>query len=1031
MPLTIIKGPPNSGRTDELERLYRRQMHLRPVLVVPGVDDIFEWERRLTRETGAMLGGQIVHFRDLYGEVLRSADEPRPQLASELSRLSLIRTAIGSEASELAKLLPDKPGLVRAVLDLVDGFQADGRDPETIGERVNTPALRHLGKYALVYRSYLDGLNKLHQTDAAGLARAALRAVTAGWGNRPVMFAGFDEMTGQQLEMVRRLAFTCGADVTVAVAFELNNPAMKLTARLVLELENLGPVSEIKSIETERPESLPHAPVLLKMQREFLRPGSQGTIDAEEDRGAFLTLRSAGARNEAEAIGGEIARLLAGDSEAEPLEPGDIAIAVEAPAQNGTLIRDALREFGIPVSLEAETPANATVVGKAILQLLAAAGKSGTAENLIALLRAPGGPDPAVIDLLELHCKVNEVLTSADAVAAAQAAGISPEDVTEIRSPGLDRLVQGEDACEIVPAVARRIAAAILDSDPDPVPTSETLIEVRTAEAIAAACGEIQGIETPENRPQSIADAIAMGLVKVWAVPDQGTVRIASPYSLRAKRFKHLFYAGLQEASFTDTDRVGPFLSRDDLDSLGLSARRDPEDQQRYLFYSCLTVPTRGLCLSCRISDETGSPEHPSPLVKAAEELFVADQDGPVVRRGGRLGSDSVFNPAAAPTETELARSLRGRPAAGAAIPGIDPDVAARIDQRIEAGQRARETNRGFGNLTSDFILERWANQPVYGATDLEAYSRCEYRWFVERQLNPLNFGPEPDYFAFGNLVHRVLEALFEGGIEDHKMPQGGSIPSGWIELVPELVKEKASERQIRLHTNSLSHSSARWMATRQIELFLKRQSFTEAFFTPALLEAKFGTRDATIEAVPMGGWSLKGKVDRIDLSGQDAPQGTARKALVIDYKTGAVNSDYGKDKVATKRKLQIQLYMRAIANLGEELGLGVITPVAGIYQPVRLAFEKSRGAFECEHDAEDKSGNPVEVDLSSRGIVSGDRVESIEAFIEQGVEFANRAAEGISEGCLEHEPGSCPDHLDSPIVRERAIGTSEASGTY
>ena len=122
---------------------------------------------------------------------------------------------------------------------------------------------------------------------------------------------------------------------------------------------------------------------------------------------------------------------------------------------------------------------------------------------------------------------------------------------------------------------------------------------------------------------------------------------------------------------------------------------------------------------------------------------------------------------------------------------------------------------------------------------------------------------------------------------------------------------------------------------------------------------------------------------------------------------------------------------MRAIANLGEELGLGVITPVAGIYQPVRLAFEKSRGAFECEHDAEDKSGDPVEVDLSSRGIVSGDRVESIEAFIEQGVEFANRAAEGISEGCLEHEPGSCPDDLESPIVRERGIGTSEASGTY
>lgn len=1031
MSLTIIKGPPNSGRTDELERLYRRQIHLRPVLVVPGVDDIFEWERRLTREAGALLGGQIVHFRDLYGEVLRGADESRPRIASELLRLNLIRAAIEAEASELAKLLPDKPGLVRAVLDLVDSFQVDGRDPETIGQRVNTPALRHLGKYALVYRNYLDGLKKLDQTDAAGLAREALRVVTANWGNRPVMFAGFDEMTGQQLEMVRRLAFTCEADVTVAVTFEPNNPAMNLTARLVSELMDLGPESEITSIETERPKSLPHAPILLKMQREFLRPDGQGTIDAGEDWEAFLTLRSAGARNEAEAIGGEIARLLAGENGAEPLEPGEIAVAVEAPAQNGILVRDALRGFGIPVSLEAETPANATVVGKSVLQLLAAASQSGTAENLIALLRAPGGPDSAAIDLLELHCRVNEAGTAAEAADAAADAGISPESVTGIRSPYLDRLEQGEDACEIVPLAARGIAAAILDADPDPVPASETLIEVRTAEAIAATCDEIQGIEPPGNRPKSIADAITTGLVKVWAVPDQGTVRIASPYSLRAKRFKHLFYAGLQEAPLTDSDRVGPFLSKDDLASMGLSPRRDPEDQQRYLFYSCLTVPTRGLSLSCRISDETGSPEHPSPLIKAAEELFVADQDGPVLRRGGRLGSDSVFSPSAAPTETELARSLRGHSVAVSSIPGIDPDVAARVDQRIEAGELAKEANAGFGNLTSSFILGRWDDQPVFGATDLEAYSGCQYRWFVERQLNPMNFGPEPDYFAFGNLVHRVLEALFEDDIENHTMPQGGSVPSGWLEKIPELVKEKASEPRIRLDTNSLSHTSARWMATRQIELFLKRQSRTEAFFTPALLEARFGTRDATIEAVPMGDWSLKGKVDRIDLGGPDASQGNARKALVIDYKTGSVNRDYGAGKVAKSRKLQIQLYMRAVANLGDELDLGTITPVAGIYQPVRLTFENSRGAFECEQDTRDESGDPVKLDLLSRGTIEVDGVESIEAFIEQGVDFANRAVEGISAGCLDHEPGSCPGHLDSPIVRGRAVDTSEASGSY
>ncbi|MCB0831073.1 MAG: PD-(D/E)XK nuclease family protein, partial [Solirubrobacterales bacterium] len=792
------------------------------MLVVPGVDDIFDWERRLTRETVAMVGGQIVHFRDLFVEVLKAAGESRSPLATELQRLALVRQAIREEHPEIARVLPNQPGLAKAVLDLIDDFQTEMLDPDTVSSRANEAGIRHLEPYARVFRAYLRMLGEGRLTDAAGEAGLAIGKINRSWPERPVMFAGFDEMTGQQLEAVRRLAFEVGVDVTAAVTFEPDNPAMNLTATLVSDLESLGPEDLITRIETDRPDDLPHAGNLLKLQRGFLDKESAKSVVAKDDWEAFTVLRSAGRRNEAESINGEVARLVAGDGTNEPVPPGEIAIAVEQPAVNGTIIRDVLADFRIPASLESETPAYATVTGKAVLQFLAATRESGSAAELISYLRAPGGPPADEVDELELECRIGDVKLASKALARFKG-----------RLPGPLAEDPDRDPAQLAADVAAQVSRSILDSDQSAVPKSTTVVEVRTAEAIAAAVREIREIEAEPDRSLALTEAIQSGLVKTWVVPDQGTVRISSPYSLRAKRFSHLLFAGLQEAPIADTDRVGPFLSADDLSSLGMSSRRDPEDQQRYLFYSCLTVPTSGLCLSCRIAEETGSPEHPSPLIEATESLFTREEEADgtehsdeeekpaLIRRGGRLGSDSVFRPAEAPTEAELARSLRGARVAETSVPGLDAEVAVEIDRRQESAELSAARNQGMGDL-SERLVARWAEDPVFSATELESYSRCQYGWFIERQVGPQRFGPEPDHFAFGTLVHGVLEKLFTESPDE--MPGKGKIPKGWPEKIPGLVKEVSENKRVRLDTDTITHAAARKMAELRIRLFLERQ---------------------------------------------------------------------------------------------------------------------------------------------------------------------------------------------------------------
>lgn len=994
MPLTIIKGPPNSGRTEEVRRKYLRLLPRRPVLVVPGVDDIFGWERRLTGEQGALLGGQIVHFKDLYSEILLLARSDRRPVASELHRLHLVKQAIRAEWAEIAGRLEDQPGMASALLELIDDFRAENMDPATVGARASETG-RHLGPLTSVYRKYLELLNEHEVTDLPAEAKAAVALADRHWQGRPVMFAGFDELTRQQLDLVRRLAFVAEVDVTVAVTFEPGNPALELTATMVSDLVSLAPEGKVTEQDKARGGESPHVKLLMDVQERFLKPGVPRDLVGDGDR-TITVLRSAGSRGEAEAIGAEVARLVATGT-----LPSEIAIATENPAEAGLVLAEALERYRIPVSLESETLVAATVTGGSVMRLLEA-GRSDSVTALIAFLRNPAGPDPGAIDRLEVKCRTANLETATEA-ATRLGSGVS----------AFSDLVSGRKSpAEVISELAFKVGAAILAADGGALPAAATIVETRVAEEIDGACEEIAKLVSPEDQAALISEAISTGTIKVWSVPAQGTVRIGSPYSLRAKRVEHLFCAGLQEAPLADSEKAGPFLSARDRDALGMSERRDPEIQQRYLFYSGLTVPTRSLCLSCRISDETGATEHPSPLIAAVEDLFARDEeDQPRIMTGGKLGSDIVFPAQDAPTPDELSRTFAAAAAETGEIaervPGLEAGLAERIEARITEARVAEERTRSFGTL-SDRVLPALVGEPVFGATDLEAYASCPYRWFIEREVRPGPFEPDPEYLAMGTVVHDSLEAIYEN--HPGEIPRPETI-EGWLAEVPALVEQHAADDRVRLDSDSVTHASLRRRAILLISTHLKKESTWEnPAHLPWRLEVGFGTRNPETGPVPMGGWALTGKIDRIDLS-PDSGTGVPREAVVVDYKTGTVDGR-SHHKAAKDRRVQVQLYLHA---LKEIWGL---RPVAGIYVPVRLGSEKSRGAFE--------SDDRIVAEMTMRGAAPRDKVDDLSEFIAKGLETASAAVAAIKSGVLDHDPALCPDHFEHPAVRNTGQADEE-----
>lgn len=956
MPLTIIKGPPNSGRTELVRERFEARLTDDPVLVVPSTDDIFGWERRLTRERGAFLGGKVVHFKDLVDEILGDESSSRQYggasgIASPLRRRALAVGAIRDGWAGIAVHLDDQPGLIDAALRTIDEFRENRIKPEAFDDPTLAEAV---GPVAGVYRRYLAALDDAGLTDLPARAElASTRSLTA-WQGRPVFVAGFDDLTLRQLELIRRLASE--TDVIVAITHEQGNRAMAVTEGLLGDLKEIG--GEVER-ETGRPATSPdHDRLLVDLERAFLDRSRDGTLEPGD---ALTLIEASGRRGEAEAIGAEIARLVDGG-----VDPGEVAIAIDAPAINGGALVEVLKEYGIPVTLEAETAAPETATGQAVINLLRAGSPSGSAADLFALLRGPLGLDQNAVDQIEF-----------DAVRAGSesAAEAMQQCGNRLAVPGWEKLKSGE-AAEAAREVARLAAWNLVSVRPDSLPDGSIATETQMATAILRAIGELADIEGESLGPTHLVEALASGAVKTWAIPTAHTVQISSPYSLRAKRAGFVFMASLQERDLGKGED-SPLMSSQARSALGIPDRTDQELQETYLFYSCLAVPTKALWLSHRVADVHGKAEFPSAMIGEVTRLFKGEGAGIKVIR--RSSSNILYPPSGAPSPHEWAL------AEAACETGLTPDpVLGAAASNVTRARVVAGSTSEFRSIDSAAALEALAGKDMFSATALEAFIECPCKWFFERAMDPLRFGPDPEAIAKGNLIHKVLAKLYEDHPEE--IPDPDHIET-WIAAMETLVVELAPGCD--LGDDSAAHRIQRKQVATEVGRFLRRESTrADTRFRPIDLERRFGfEREDSKPPLEGEGWRLRGIIDRIDSD----PDGNG---VVLDYKSGS-SSFKSLAEIKREGKLQLLLYLRA---LEEHWGL---TAAAGLYVPIFAAETKPRGLLDETRQAVLQSFNPV----------GSDYTDELAEEIEEGMRKATVAAGKILRGEIAHDPTECLNH--------------------
>jgi ATP-dependent helicase/DNAse subunit B len=953
VPLTLLTGPANAAKVGFVLDRFRAASERSPLLVVPRTADVDHYQRELA-ERGALVGGSVVAFRRLVEAMAEAVGVPgRP--IGPVARERIVAAAVRDAKLRDLAASADSPGFVAAAAALLGELGRAGVGPAELRAALPRGA-REIGDLVAAYHARLDRLGRDDSERLAARAIAALAADPARWPGRPVFLYGFDDLTPLQVEAVRALA--AATDVTVSLTWEADRPAFAARDRAVQALRDLAAEHvELPALE-EHYEPAARA-ALHHLERHLFDDESPVAPSAggESERGGdsdvpphgIVMLEAGGERAEAELVAAEVLEALRDGTPAEA-----IAVVLRSPDRSGPLFERVFDAYGIPCALERRVPFGHTPIGRALCGLARCALGGGDAEDLLAWLRAPGVLDrPELADALEAWLRRGGLRDAASARGRFEERNFPLDELDRIAdaaAAGSHALLERLDrALSRLLAAPRKRGAAVL--------AGAERVDARAAATARAALRELAEPSLHPIDAVELVEVLAGLPVRIGEPPRPGAVELTDPLAIRARRYRMVVVAGLQEGELPALPAPDPFLGdalRARLAGAGLPlAPRDALADERHLFYACASRPTERLVLACRTSDEEGGLATPSFFLDDVRALFAVP---PEVRR--RPLSAVTWPVDEAPTEAERARAL------AAAEPRIPASV--------------------LGNLADDHALAALVEQPAMSASGLEAYAGCPVRWLVEHHLRPRELEPAPEPLARGGLTHRVLATAFE-----HLREQRGSARITQASLPDALDALDTALAEHAPDAGLNPDPAIRATLLRGVEADLRRtlehEAGCETTLEPERFELGFGREEHDLPLVELTGGRavLRGQVDRVDV---DRARG---EAVVRDYKA---RDRHPVDSWESGNRLQVALYMLAAQRL---LGLRV---VAGLYQPLAGGDLRARGLV--LEEAAERVGGCVAND------VKGDEsfAATLEAAEARAVELAERLAAGELHPC----PATC-----------------------
>ena len=962
MALTLLAGPANAGKVALLLERYLAALAREPVLIVPNRSDVDRVERELLSQCGALMGGQIGTFDDLFQRLAREDGGSRP-VATDAQRALVIRRVVSrarlngwtrsARFTGFADTLTTTLGELES--GLVDVSELEG----------------DLGDLYAEYRAELDRLGLWDRDLERRAAAERLAAELDAWDGRPVFAYGFEDLSGAQWALVQALAGR--ADVTVSLPYEPGRPAFASLERTAGDLAELARprIEELPARPDVRPAALAH------LERGLF---AATAATAPPVGGAVRFLEGAGRRGALELVAEELIQLIRAGT-----PPEQIALVCPSVERFRAPVATAFGSLGVPYAVEGRVRSDQTPFGRALLALLRFGWQAGGRTELYGFLRSPySGVSRASVDWIEGRLRGRAVET----------AERTEEETMRLRDghplPPLELLRNAQTPLAAARDVSRFMLRAAYGLEEPPV-GDESRQDLRAFEAVERVLDELEGWITLGGSltTDDIVAAIERAPVRAGGPSEPGRVDVVDLLRARTRRYEVVFILGLEEGTLPRREQASPFLDDDarrELDSRlrqARLARPDPVARDRYLFYTACTRATRRLYLVREAASDEGSPREPSPFWDEVRDLFDPDE----VRRATtrRPLSALTWPVEQAPTERERLRAT----AALASEEVADARALARANGWERRLERALGAFSRRTRLTHPVVLDELAARTSFGVTELESFADCSSIWFVDRVLGPRTIDQQVDARLRGQVAHSALHKFFARipkrlGLEK----LGPEQLEAALELLGECVAE--SLEGVRLELTDLQRRELEQGLLRDLEQFVRDEAGSELQLVPRRFEVSFGSERSQPElqrGLDLGGFAVSGKIDRIDLDPFSA------RGIVQDYKSG--KTAHSAAQIESELKLQIPLYMLVLRDL-----VGV-EPLGGIYRALS-GKRDARGLLRAEAK---EDGVP--------GFSRNDYLDE-DAFwgqVERAQELARGFVERIRSGDVRHDPkgGDCP----------------------
>jgi ATP-dependent helicase/DNAse subunit B len=973
VPLALLVGPANAGKVSRLLDCYLENLDREPFLVVPNRAEVDRVERELLARRPALLGGTIGTFDDLFETIARGDGQPR-RVATDAQRALVLRRVLAGASLNGLGASSRFAGFGDALLGAISELESGLVEPQDVD-----------GDLAALYTAYRAELGGLELRDRDLERRHAVERAEgelAAWDGRPVLAYGFEDLSGAQWALVQALAGR--TEVHVSLPYEPGRPVFASLSRTATDLADLadGRVEELPPAYAE----IAH-PALVHLERSLFADVPQAEPPPLE--GAVRFLEGAGSRGSLELVALEVLGFLRDGT-----APEAIGLVCPSLDRLRAPLETVLSAAGVPYAIEARVRLGQTPFGHALLSLLRFLWQTGGRRELFGFLRSPySGLARAHADYLEGRLRGLGIRSEIE------------ERVVALRGqplPVLDDVRAAATPTEAVRVLGRAMLRGAHGLESPPVGEASRR-DLRAFEAVSRLLRELEGWRdlAGDLARDDVLAALERLPIRLASASEPGRVAVLDLQRARTRRFDAVFVLGLEEGSFPRRSSPSPFLDDDarralDERTRARLVRPDTVARERYLFYAACTRPSRRLYLVREAASDDGAPRLASPFWDETRALF----DHADVARWTRRRPLSALTWALedAPTERERLRAL----AALAVRDPADAEALAAANGWERRLQRARSAFKRRTELTNPAVLAELGGRTSFNVTELEAFASCSSIWFVERLLSPRSIDAEVDAKLRGSIAHTTLHRFYAGLPKEVGTERVEAARSDEAVRFLRRCFDEAVEG-VRQELTELERRELEGRLWRDLERFVRDEAESETPLVPRRFEVSFGTERSAPElqrGLDLGGFSLSGKIDRIDVDPFSA------RGIVWDYKSG--KTAFSAAKMDSELRLQIPLYMLVLRDL-----VG-IEPLGGLYRA--LAGEgESRGLLRA---AAREDGVP--------GFQKNDYRDEDEfwAQIERATEHARGFVDRIRSGDVRHDPlgdAGCPSWCDlAPICRVR-----------